>query len=274
MSVPSAGRLPGRGALGRRVRLDPPPMTPVLLLSVLLAAPDAGTPSHGTAHSARSSDAGVRAPSAADAGVRAPSAADAGVRRADVHRAAPDGGQASQAVRESPNEPSTRIAVQEPAPPDAGTPKVKKARADRTDGQGDPQTDALLEQSRAQTEALQQIAAQQRATEEARIAEQQARSQRGLQIDGARSSIDGAVQSLQATGDWNASSLRSTRASLEQTAAAASAAGSPVEANRAAEAARLVEAAEAALAQRNAQQAQYYLLQANQLLQGAQSVRY
>jgi hypothetical protein len=47
-----------------------------------------------------------------------------------------------------------------------------------------------------------------------------------------------------------------------------------VEASRAAEAARLVEAAEAALAQRNAQQAQYYLLQANQLLGGAQGVRY
>src|SRR5262249_55467906 len=102
-------------------------------------------------------------------------------------------------------------------------------------------------------------------------------SQRGLQLDSARGSIDDTVQSLQATGDWNADALQSTRRSLQQTAAAASAAGSPVEASRAADAARLVEAAEAALAQRNAQQAQYYLLQANQLLhgaQGAQNVRY
>src|SRR5262249_30912507 len=209
-------------------------MTPVLLLSVLLAAPDGGTPSHGPAKAARPTDAGVRAPSA-DAGVRA-SAPDAGVHRAAVQRAAADGGQGSQALREPPSEPPTRISVQEPSPPDAGTRRVKKARADRTDGQPDPQMDALLEQSRAQTEALQQIAAQQRASEEARIAEQQARTQRGMQIDGARYSIDGAVQSLQANGDWDASSLRSTRSSLQQTAAAASAAGSPVEARNAAEA--------------------------------------
>ena len=58
--------------------------------------------------------------------------------------------------------------------------------------------------------------------------------------------------------------------SLQQTAAAASAANSPAEASRASEAARLVEAAEAALAQKNGQQAQYYLRQANQLLVGGQ----
>jgi hypothetical protein len=46
-----------------------------------------------------------------------------------------------------------------------------------------------------------------------------------------------------------------------------------VEASRAAEAARMVEAAEAALAQRNSQQAQYYLMQANQLIWNAQNVR-
>lgn len=133
--------------------------------------------------------------------------------------------------------------------------------------------DALLEQSRAQTEALQQIAAQQRATEDARVAEQQARSERGVQYDDARGSLDATMQGLQGNGTWNAASLQQTRASLQQTAAAASAAGSTVEAGRAAEAARLVEAAEAALAQRNTQQAQYYLLQANQLLWNAQSVR-
>ena len=82
------------------------------------------------------------------------------------------------------------------------------------------------------------------------------------------------MQSLQNSGNWNAAALQSTRVSLQQTAAAASAAGSPVEARNAAEAARLVEAAEAALVQKNAQQAQYYLMQANQMLQGAQGVRY
>jgi hypothetical protein len=75
-------------------------------------------------------------------------------------------------------------------------------------------------------------------------------------------------------GDWNADSLESTRASLRQTAAAALEAGSAVEASRVAEAARFVEAARAALAQRNAQLAQYYLLEANQLLLGAPNVRY
>jgi hypothetical protein len=167
-------------------------------------------------------------------------------------------------------QPSTSVAIQEPAAPDAGNGRKKKARADRTDGQtdSDPAMDALLEQSRAQTEALQQISAQQRAYEEARVAEQQARTQRAAQIDGARYSIDSTMQSLQGSGNWNPQSLESTRASLQATAAAASAAGSPAEASRAAEAARLVQAAQAALDQKNAQQAQYYLLQANQLLAG------
>ena len=106
---------------------------------------------------------------------------------------------------------------------------------------------------------------------EARQAEAQARTQRAATVDGARTSIDGTVQSLQANGNWDAASLQSTRVSLQQTAAAASAANSPVEASRAAQAARLVEAAEAALVQKNGQQAQYYLMQANQLLTGQQS---
>jgi hypothetical protein len=236
-------------------------MTPLLLLSAVLAAPDAGVPPKAATHAppvastARSPDGGVHR-GTADAGVRSeaiPAARDAGTHAASTGTA----------------EPSTHIAVQEPARPDAGTSKKKKARADRTDGQSDPQMDALLEQSRAQTEALQQIAAQQRASEEARAADQQARTQRAMQIDGARSSIDGTVQSLQANGSWDAAALQSTRVSLQQSAAAASAAGSPIEARNASEAARFVEAAEAALAQRNAQQAQYYLLQANQLLMGA-----
>ena len=169
-------------------------------------------------------------------------------------------------------EPSTRVSVQERVPPESSIPP-KNARADRTDPQPDPYLEALLEQSRAQTAALQQIATQQRESEDARIVAQHAQSERAVQLNGARIAIDGAVQSLQTMGDWNASSLELTGASLRQTAAAASAAGSAVEASRAAEAARLVEAAKAALAQRNSQQAQYYLLEANQLLFGAPNGR-
>jgi len=239
-------------------------MTPLLLLSAVLAAPDAGVPPAKAAPHPQPSAAVARS---LDGGIH-PGPADAGVRS----EAAPltrDGGTRATSIA-GPAEPSMHVAVQEPARPDAGTSKKKKkARADRTDGQGDPQMDALLEQSRAQTEALQQIAGQQRASEEARAAEQQARTQRAMQIDGARTSIDGTVLSLQANGSWDAAALQSTRVSLQQSAAAASAAGSPTEARNASEAARFVEAAEAALAQRNAQQAQYYLLQANQLLMGA-----
>jgi adhesin transport system outer membrane protein len=225
-------------------------------------------------------DAGPRTARTTDGGTSRADAqhtsVDGGTLRADAQHAAADAGHAVRdagartgAVNGAP-EPATHIAVQEPAAPDAGAARKKKARADRTDGQSDPAMDALLEQSRQQTEALQQIAAQQRASEEGRAAEQQARTQRASQIDGARYSIGDTVQSLQANGSWDASALRSTRTSLQQTAAAASAAGSPAEARSASEAARLVEAAEAALAQRNAQQAQYYLLQANQLLIGGQ----
>jgi hypothetical protein len=188
------------------------------------------------------------------------------------------------AVDDAP-EPSPRVSVQEPVGPDSGTPRKKKTRAEWTDGQPDPymealleqsrtQTEALLEQSRAQTGALQQIAAQQQASEAARIAERNAQAQRARQLNGARFAIDGALQSLQAMGDWNADSLESTRTSLRQTAAAASEAGSVAEASRVAEAARFVEAARAALGQRNAQLAQYYLLEANQLLLGTPNVRY
>ena len=252
-------------------------MTALLLLSALLAAPDAGVPPRGTAQP----HVGAQAAQVPDAGVRS-SSPDAGAARGEAPRTSVDGGSpgpnprdagARTAIEAAP-EPPTHISVQEPAKPDAGTSRKKKAHADRTDGQRDPQMDELLEQQRAQTEALQQIAAQQRASEEARLADQQARSERAAQIDGARSAIDGTMQSLQTSGNWNAAALQSTRVSLQQTAAAASAAGSPAEARNAAEAARLVEAAEAALVQKNAQQAQYYLMQANQMLQGAQGVRY
>lgn len=251
-------------------------MTVLLMLSALLAAPDAGVPPVGSAHPQVPAAAQVaRLP---DGGVR-PGTADGGAQRTEGQRQPGDGGTPVRPivtrapVDDGVPEPSTRISVQEPARPDAGTSRKKKARAAGTNGEGDPQMDALLEQSRAQTETLQQISAQQRATEDARIAEQQARSQRGLQMDDARSAIDGNMQSLQGSGTWSAGSLQQTRASLQQTAAAAAAAGSSVEASRAAEAARMVEAAEAALAQRNSQQAQYYLMQANQLIWNAQNVR-
>jgi hypothetical protein len=258
-------------------------MTGLLLLSVVLAAPDAGVPPPtGARAAAHAADAGTPA-RISDAGVRtdARHVADAGVHTADVRSALDggalgrNGGSRATSIDGAPL-PATHIAVQEPAAPDAGQSRKKKARADRTDGQGDPQMDALLEQSRAQTEALQQIAAQQRASEEARIYDQQARTQRAAVVDGARSNIDGAVQSLQASGNWNTASLQSTRVSLQQTAAAATAANSPAEASRASQAASLIEAAQAALAQRNPQQAQYYLLQANQLLGGggAQNLGY
>jgi hypothetical protein len=253
-------------------------MTGLLLLSLVLAAPDAGVPPPTRTGAAVHAADGGTPVRTADAGVR--HVTDAGVHTTDV-RPGPDGGTFGRdggtratSIDGAP-QPATHIAVQEPAAPDAGSRK-KKARADRTDGQSDPQMDALLEQSRAQTEALQQMAAQQRASEEARIAEQQARTQRAQAVDGARYSIDGTVQSLQQSGSWDAASLRSTRSSLQQTAAAATAAGSPAEASRATQAAKLIEAAEASLAQRNPQQAQYYLLQANQLLGGggAQNLGY
>lgn len=240
----------------------------LLLLVAVLAAPDGGVAAQGSAQAHPTARAGQ----SPDAGPRS-SAADAGLLRGEAPRAATDGGQALQqpTAADGAPVPPTRISVQEPAAPDAGPARKKKARADRPDGQSDPHLDALLEQSRAQTEALQQIAAQQRASEDARIAEQQARTQRAAQLDSARYSLDGTVQSLQTSGNWNPATLQSAKVSLQQAAASASAVGSPVEASRAAEAARLVEAAEAALAQKNTQQAQYYLLQANQLLYGAQT---
>ena len=169
-------------------------------------------------------------------------------------------------------EPSTRISVQEPAAPESDLPR-KNTLADRAEPQPDPYLEVLLEQSRAQTAALQQIAAQQWASEDTRIAGQHAQAERAVQLNGARIGINGTLQSLQTMGDWNADSLESTSASLRQTAAAASAAGAAVEASRAMEAAGLLEAAKAALAQRNSQQAQYYLLEANQLLFGAPNGR-
>jgi hypothetical protein len=249
-------------------------MTPLLLCTVLAAG--ALGPSIGPPVSRQDAGALARAPDGGTTGADQP--------RPRIPSIQPPRGGVIQinAVDDAP-ERSPRVAVQEPVGPDSATRRKKNARTERTDDQPDPymealmeqsraQTEALLEQSRAQTETLQQIAAQQRASEAARIVEQHAQTQRAGQLNGARLAIDGALQALQAMGDWNADSLESTSASLRQTAVAASEAGSAVEASRAAEAARFVEAANAALAQRNAQLAQYYLLEANQLL--APNVRY
>jgi hypothetical protein len=242
------------------------------LLLVLLAVPDAGVPAHPDA----TAPAAPRATHGLDAGVRAAGTPDGGTAaRPDAPRGQAGGETSPRNVltRGPLNDdvpmPPTRVNVQEPARPDAGTPSTQH-QGRSSNGGNDPQMEALLEQSRRQTEALQQLAAQEKAAQEARLAEQQARTDRGLQLDGARSNIDGTLQSLQLQGNWDSGALQRTRQSIQATAAAAQAAGASIEASRAAEAARLVQAAEAALSQRNSQQAQYYLLQANQLLWNAQ----
>ena len=236
-------------------------MTALFLITALFAAQDAGAPSSSRGPPARSDEAGVRtgftnvrtsAPRSADSRQAPASAREAGERTA---------------VDRTP-QPSPSVPVQESPTPTGTTARAKEAWTDTSNGQSDPIGESLLEQSRLQTRALQQIAGQQQASEEARYAELQARAQRGQQVDSARGSISSTVSSLQTTGDWDADALQSTRLSLQQTAAAASAAGSPVEASRAAEAASLIRAAQAELARRNSQQALYYLLQANELLHG------
>lgn len=177
----------------------------------------------------------------------------------------------------STEEPSTRVEVREPDPSfDAGL-------AARADNRGAPRPDAtstvaagaatsdatsqaLLEQSRAQTEAMQALLAQQQAQEQGRVADQQARADRAAAVQDIRDSIGGAVQALATSGNWDPGSLSQASASLRRTAASATASGSVGEASRASEAAGLVDAAQAALTQRNAQQAQWYLTRATQLL--------
>jgi hypothetical protein len=132
--------------------------------------------------------------------------------------------------------------------------------------------DTLVEQSREQSDALQALAAQQAAAEQARAAEQQARAQRVLGLEDARGTIGTVAQSLQ-TGNWDTGSLATTGVALRRSADAAAAAGAGNEAARTAEAANLLDAAQEALSQRNAQQAQWYLARASQLLSEAQAGR-
>jgi hypothetical protein len=223
-------------------------MTALLLIAALIAGHDAGAPP-GSRDPATRSEPGRARAAATD--VRAPASRSA-----------------ASTQEPAPPEAAKRTTSDEQPASTGTTAPAREVRAEASNGQADPIGEALLEQSRLQTRALQQIAAQQQVAGEARQSEQQARTQRGMQVDSARGSITSTVNSLQTTGDWDADALQSTRLSLQQTAAAASAAGSPVEARRAADAASLIRAAQAALAERNSQQAQYYLLQANELLHG------
>jgi hypothetical protein len=188
----------------------------------------------------------------------------------------------------TPAEPTTRVAVREPSPgSDLATPPAPDSGVADTTGGGaetggthrrtraalagvsDPAVEALLEQSRTQTEALQTLVSQQQAAEQARVADQQARYQRVLALEDARGSIEETVQALQTSGNWNPETLDATSAALRRTAAAASAAASGAEAARIHESASLIDAAQAAAAQHNGQQAQWYLTRAAQLLGGS-----
>jgi hypothetical protein len=171
-------------------------------------------------------------------------------------------------------EPATQMEIREPDPSfDAGV-RAEARTAVRSDASqapvpaatADTTSQALLEQSKAQTEAMQALLAQQQAQEQARLAEQQARTDRAAAVQDVRDTLGGTMQTLATSGDYDASSLSQASASLRRTAAAATASGAVGEATRASEAASLVDAANAALTQRNAQQAQWYLTRAAVLL--------
>jgi hypothetical protein len=172
-------------------------------------------------------------------------------------------------------EPATQVEIREPNPsfdagvradartaarPDAPAPATAPASTADTTSQ------SLLEQSKAQTEAMQALLAQQQAQEQARLAEQQARTDRAAAVQDVRDTLGGTMQTLATSGDYDASSLTQASASLRRTAAAATSSGAVGEATRASEAASMVDAANAALTQRNAQQAQWYLTRAALLL--------
>jgi hypothetical protein len=270
---------------------------------LLLATPDAGlssrtegavprSPTAAAAEPSRSPDGGFSSvPLVATEPVRAPlplRSVSGTNEFLDVQSGASTTG-GRLPVAALPREPATQTSIREPGPgafPEAG---VDEGRLSNTRGDGgDPfaglprrgpavapaadagdRFEALVEQSHEQTEAIQALAAQQAAAEQARAAEQQARAQRVLALEDARGSIATTVQSLQ-TGNWDLDSLTSTRTALRRSADAAAAAGAGNEAARTAEAANLIDAAQAALGQRNAQQAQWYLARASQLIGEAQ----
>jgi hypothetical protein len=168
-------------------------------------------------------------------------------------------------------EPATRIDVRERIPPRCGCrPRTDSRTVGRTDS-GTPSTaptpsasseatnQALLEQSKAQTEAMQALLAQQQAQEQARVVEQQARTERAAAVQNVRDSIGGTVQALQTSGNWDPASLSQASTSLRRTAASANASGALGDASRASEAAGLVDAAQSALNQRSHNRRRWYL---------------
>jgi hypothetical protein len=281
-----------------------PPMFVPLVCLLVLAAPDAGLstrtegslPTSRTAPAAEPQRSAESGPSSvplvtAEPPARAPLSlrSVSGTHEfLDVQSGASTTG-GRPPVPALPREPATQTSIREPGPaalPDGG-PEEARLSNSRGDA-GEPfaslprrgpvaapaadagdRFEALAEQSHEQTEAIQALAAQQAAAEQARAAEQQARAQRVLALEDARGSIASTAQSLQ-TGNWDLDSLATTGAALRRSADAAASAGAGNEAARTAEAANLLDAAQAALGQRNAQQAQWYLTRASQLLGEAQ----
>jgi len=243
-------------------------------LLLLVAAADAGT--------------SARAPTAASATPARPasprrnlplSSTFGAAEFRDVVSGASTTGPAPVARPAMPEDPSTRVEVREPDPSfDAGIvlrsadartgvrAEATPAAASAPDASTENTNQALLEQAKAQTEAMQALLAQQQAQEQSRAAEQQARTERAAAVQEVRDAIGGTVQALATSGNYDSSSLSQASASLRRTAAAASASGAVGEASRANEAAAMVDAAQSALTQRNAQQAQWYLTRAAQLL--------
>jgi hypothetical protein len=279
-----------------------PMFLPIVCL-FLLAAPDAGLSSRGEGavpksqtgpgEPNRSADGGASSVpvAAAEPPVRAPLSlrSVSGTNEfLDVQSGASTTG-GRPPVAALPKEPPTQTSLREPAPGALPDGAVDEGRLSNSRGDGGepfaglprrgappaPAADAgdrvetLVEQSREQTEAIQTLAAQQAAAEQARAAEHQAKAQRVLALEDARGSIATSVQSLQ-TGNWDLDTLATTGAALRRSADAAAAAGAGNESARTAEAANLIDAAQAALGQRNAQQAQWYLARASQLLGEAQ----
>jgi len=242
-------------------------------LLLLVAAADAGTPSHART---TTSSAAATPPSPRRALPLSSTYGAAEFR--DVVSGASTTGPAAVARPTEPEEPSTHVQVREPDPSfDAGI-AIRSAdahagvRAEAApipaapDASTENPNQALLEQAKAQTEAMQALLAQQQAQEQARAAEEQARTERAAAVQDVRETIGGTVQALATSGNYDSSTLSQASASLRRTAAAANASGAVGEASRANEAAGLVDAAQAALTQRNAQQAQWYLSRAAQLL--------
>ena len=229
-------------------------------LLLFVGAADAGTPP--AAHHASSPSAQRPSKPAATPGTSKRALPTASVPGAAEFRDVVSGASTTAAapspaspVAGVPEEPSNRVEVREPDVSfDAGVLTRTDNRAAFKDTSASPPpvtptsaettNQALLEQSRAQTEAMQALLAQQQAQEQARVAEQQARNERTVAMQDVRDSLGGTVQALATSGNWDPESLSRASASLRRTAASATTSGSPSEAARASEAANMVEAAQ------------------------------